>query len=107
MKTQLRQNRKKLVREEVSIANMPPPLVIKHRKGIEDKVNKYKGLLESLFYCNEVKMEGKMLREIANDAITPKKTNKKVQNDLYERVEDNEFYEGLDYDDQMIPSAES
>ena len=24
-------------------------------------------------------MENKMLREIANDAITPKKTNKKVQ----------------------------
>ena len=45
---------KKLVREEVSIVNLPPPLVIKHRKGIEDKVNKYKGLRESLFYCNEV-----------------------------------------------------
>ena len=52
-------------------------------------------------------MEEKMLREIANDAITPKKTNKKVQNDLYERVEDADFYEGLDYDAQMIPSAES
>ena len=51
-------------------------------------------------------MEERMLREIANDAITPKKTNKKVQNDLYERVEDADFYEGLDYDDQMIPSAE-
>ena len=48
----------------------------------------------------------KMLREIANAAITPKKTNKKVQNDLYERVEDNDFYEGLDYDAQMLPSAE-
>ena len=36
----------------------------------------------------------KMLREIANDAMTPKKTNKKVQNDLYERVEDADFYEG-------------
>ena len=107
MKTQLRQNRKKLVREEVSIVNLPPPLVIKHRKGIEDKVNKYKGLFGVLFYCKEVKMEEKMLREIANDAITPKKTNKKVQNDLYERVEDADFYEGLDYDDQMIPSAES
>ena len=86
---------------------MPLPLVIKHRKGIEDKVNKYKGLFGVLFYCKEVNMEGKMLREIANDAITPKKTNKKVQNDLYEKVEDNDFYEGLDYDDQMIPSAES
>ena len=51
-------------------------------------------------------MEEKMLREIANDAITPKKTNKRVQNDLYEKVEDGDFYEGLDYDDQMIPSAE-
>ena len=106
MRTLLNQNRKKLVKEEENIANMPPPLVIKHQKGIEDKVNKYKGLSKSLFYCNEVKMEGKMLREIANDAITPKKTNKKVHNDLYERVEDADFYEGLDYDDQMIPSAE-
>ena len=43
---------------------------------------------------------------IANDAITPKKTNKKVQNDLYEKQIDNDFYEGLDYDDQMIPTAE-
>ena len=107
MRTLSNQNLKRLVKEEENIANMPLPLVIKHRKGIEDKVNKYKGLQESLFYCNEVKMEGKMLREIANDAITPKKTNKKVQNDLYERVEDADFYEGLDYDDQMIPSAES
>ena len=48
----------------------------------------------------------KMLREIANDAITPKKSDKKVQNDLYERVEDGDFYEGLDYDDEMIPTAE-
>ena len=48
----------------------------------------------------------KMLREIANDAITPKKSDKKVQNDLYERLEDGYFYEGLDYDDEMIPTAE-
>ena len=47
-----------------------------------------------------------MLREIANDAITPKKSDKKVQNDLYERKEDSDFYEGLDYDDDMIPTAE-
>ena len=48
----------------------------------------------------------KMLREIANDAITPKKSDKKIQNDLYERAEDGDFYEGLDYDDDMIPTAE-
>ena len=106
MRTLSNQNLRKVVKEEVNIANMPPPLVIKHRKGIEDKVNKYKGLFGVLFLLQRGLMEGKMLREIANDAITPKKTNKKVQNDLYEKVEDNDFYEGLDYDDQMIPSAE-
>jgi len=47
-----------------------------------------------------------MLREIANDAITPKKRDRKVQNDLYEKKKDDDFYEGLDYDDDMIPSAE-
>ena len=48
----------------------------------------------------------KMLREIANDAATPKKRDRKVQNDLYEKVKDGDFYEGLDYDDDMIPPAE-
>tara|TARA_Y100001963_G_scaffold96370_1_gene132681 strand:+ start:258 stop:458 length:201 start_codon:yes stop_codon:yes gene_type:complete len=48
----------------------------------------------------------KMLREISNDKITPKKRDSGVQNDLYEKVEDIEFYEGLDYDDQIIPTAE-
>ena len=48
----------------------------------------------------------KMLREIAYDAATPKKSDRKVENDLYERKEDSDFYEGLDYDDDMIPSAE-
>jgi hypothetical protein len=37
----------------------------------------------------------KMLREIANDTITPKKSDKKIQNDLYED-------DGLDYDDQTM-----
>ena len=41
----------------------------------------------------------KMLREIANDDITPRKTNKKVQNDLYEAgFED----DGLDYEDDIV-----
>ncbi len=51
-------------------------------------------------------MDNKMLREIANDAITPKKRDQKVQNDLYEKKNDDDFYEGLDYDDDMVPSAE-
>ena len=48
----------------------------------------------------------KMLREIANDSITPKKSDRKVQNDLYEKKIDDDFYEGLDYDDETVPSAE-
>ena len=38
----------------------------------------------------------KMLREIANDNIVPKKSDKKVTNDLYEKIEDNEIYEVID-----------
>ena len=37
----------------------------------------------------------KMLRKIANDKITPKKSDKNIQNDLYED-------DGLDYDDQTM-----
>ena len=48
----------------------------------------------------------KMLREIANDTITPKKRDKKTINDLYEKKEDEEFWEGLDYDTDSIPSAD-
>ena len=36
----------------------------------------------------------KMLREIANDRITPKKSDKRVLNDLYED-------DGLDYEDEI------
>ena len=70
------------------------------------KGNKYKGLERVPFLLQEVKMDQRMLREISNDAITPKKRDLKVQNDLYEKKIDDDFYEGLDYDDEMIPSAE-
>ena len=48
----------------------------------------------------------KMLREIANDDITPKKHDSKVQNDLYERLKDDYDEDGLDYDTDAIPLAE-
>ena len=41
--------------------------------------------------------EPKMLREIANDGITPKKTDNKVENDLYEA-------DDLEYDDELYKS---
>ncbi len=40
----------------------------------------------------------KMLREIANDDITPKKRDTTVQNDLYERQNNDFEDDGLDYD---------
>ena len=103
---------------------MPRVLEMVLKKDQEVKENNSKGRIFALFLCVNRKyrrfkdmndfldnlandQHQKMLREIANDAITPKKTNKRVQNDLYEKQIDNDFYEGLDYDDQMIPSAES
>ena len=48
----------------------------------------------------------KMLREIANDNITPKKRDTLVQNDVYERKDDDFEDDGLDYDTDMVPLAE-
>ena len=102
---------------------MPRVLEIVLKKDQEVKENNLKGEKIALFLCVNRKyrrfrtmndfldnlandQHQKMLREIANDAATPKKSDRKVQNDLYEKVNDNDFYEGLDYDDDMIPSAE-
>ena len=38
----------------------------------------------------------KMLREIANDPLRPKKSDKKVTNDLYEKIDDNDVFELID-----------
>ena len=48
----------------------------------------------------------KMLREIANDQLTPKKYDISVQNDLYEKRKDDFEEDGLDYDIDSIPLAE-
>ena len=48
----------------------------------------------------------KMLREISNDDITPKKRDFKVQNDLYERKFDDFDDDDLDYDMDTVPLAE-
>ena len=48
----------------------------------------------------------KMLREIANDNITPKKRDTLVQNDVYERKNDDFEEDDLDYDVDAIPLAE-
>ena len=48
----------------------------------------------------------KMLREIANDQLTPKKYDISVQNDLYEKRKDDFEEDGLDSDKDSIPLAE-
>ena len=48
----------------------------------------------------------KMLREIANDDITPKKRDTRVQNDLYERLDSDFEDDGLDYDTDPITLSE-
>ena len=48
----------------------------------------------------------KMLREISNDVLTPKKHDFKVENDLYERKFDNFDDDDLDYDMDAVPLAE-
>ena len=48
----------------------------------------------------------KMLREIANDNLTPKKTDSMVKNDIYERKDDDFEDDVLDYDTDAIPLAE-
>jgi len=48
----------------------------------------------------------KMLREIANDELTPKKSDSMVKNDLYERKNDDLEDDGLDYEMDSVPLAE-
>ena len=48
----------------------------------------------------------KMLREISNDNITPKKRDTLVHNDVYERKNDDFEDDDLDYDTDAIPLAE-
>ena len=48
----------------------------------------------------------KMLREISNYNITPKKRDTLVQNDVYERKNDDFEDDDLGYDTDAIPLAE-
>ena len=48
----------------------------------------------------------KILREIANDNITPKKRDTLFQKDIYERKNDGFEDDGLDYEMDAVPLAE-
>ena len=96
-----------------SILNVPRVLAMKRKSVIEDKENKNTDPLGGLFLCLDSKKEEKMknndkkmLREISNDTLTPKKHDFRVENDLYERSDvetyDDEWSDGAD----GVPLAE-
>ena len=78
---------------------MRRPLVIKQKSdtgGKENRINKEDFWQVLFLYGELVVMENpQMLREIANDKITPKKTDRKVENDLYEN-------DGLEYENDVF-----
>jgi len=45
----------------------------------------------------------KMLREIAEDDMTPKKHNFEVQNDIHERIRNDNDYDDWEYGTEPIP----
>jgi hypothetical protein len=48
----------------------------------------------------------KMLREISNDDITPKKHNFKVQNELHSKIRNDADYDDWEYGTEPIPLRE-
>ena len=67
-------------------------------------------MLVSLILAKKMEnLEKKMLREISNDQMTPKKYDFRVYNDLYEKKTDNfnqDIDLDLDYDPESVPLAE-
>jgi len=52
------------------------------------------------------KPQGKMLREIANDDLTPKKHDFHVQNDVHEKIRNDDDYDDWEYGTEPIPLSE-
>ena len=48
----------------------------------------------------------KMLREIANDDLTPKKHNFKVQKEIHEKIRNDDDYDDWEYGTEPIPLTE-
>ena len=52
------------------------------------------------------KTKGKMLREIANDDLTPKKHDFEIQNEIHEKIRNDEDYDDWEYGTEPIPLNE-
>jgi len=50
--------------------------------------------------------EEKMLREIANDDMTPKKHDFEVQNEIHKKIRNDDDYDDWDYGTEPIPLSE-
>ena len=53
-----------------------------------------------------VNPQSKMLREIANDELTPKKHDFRTQKDLHERIRNDDDYDDWEYGTEPIPLTE-
>jgi len=60
----------------------------------------------SLITDYDTNPSGKMLREIANDDITPKKHDFKSQKELHERIRNDDDYDDWEYGSEPIPLTE-
>jgi hypothetical protein len=57
-------------------------------------------------YWSNPEPKQEMLREIANDGLTPKKHDLKKQSELHERIRNDEDYDDWEYGTEPIPLNE-
>lgn len=57
-------------------------------------------------YWSNPQPKQEMLREIANDGLTPKKHDLKKQSELHERIRNDEDYDDWEYGTEPIPLNE-
>lgn len=53
-----------------------------------------------------VKEEAKMLREISSDDIVPRKHNFQIQNEIHEKIRNEEDYDDWEYGTEPLPLRE-
>jgi hypothetical protein len=54
----------------------------------------------------DLQMEQRMLREISNDDLTPKKHDFQIQKELHEKIRNDEDYDDWEYGTEPIPLTE-
>ena len=80
-------------------------------KQVDKDENFMKNEWETQYLSSEYGWEDKirqqkMLREISNDDLTPKKHDFHVQNEIHEKIRNDEDYDDWDYGTEPIPLTE-